>query len=240
MKMEEHFKESLNRAVANEPPVLDAWDRFEQRAGHGRRVRLFVAIAAATAVAVASVIVVPRLGTSGGIGLATQPPTQSPTPTQTADPNEFTSLQYLAESWILSIPQTWTESSRFEGVTSLQPRDVENVNKGLPTFVIDIRLEVDTSAFPPPEGEDGEFMRGQRDDGRAIYRSESPVADGNHLIKYRIDWTKPCASTATPCANKPRTLVLAIRGNTDELWDRYIHDAQLIVDSVEYSDSAGG
>ena len=65
MKMEDHFKETLNRAVANEPPVLDAWDRFERRIGRSRRWRLFAGLAGAAAVIVAAVIVVPQLGTGG-------------------------------------------------------------------------------------------------------------------------------------------------------------------------------
>ena len=241
MKMEEHFKETLNRAVANEPPALDAWDRFERRTGRGRRVRLFAGIAAATAIAVASVVVVPRLGTTPGIGLSTNPPSTSPTPT--VDPYaNFQPLQYQAESWILYHPQSWTQSA-YEGVTSLQPRDVENVNKGLPTFVVDIRLEVDTPLFPDPEGEDAKYVGARAIGGRQTYRYEASTS-GTHIIKYRIDWTKPPPPCPTPPGScgptGPRTLVVAIRGSTDELWNKYISDAQLIADSIEYSDTAGG
>lgn len=234
MKMEDHFKETLNRAVANEPPVLDAWDRFERRAHRGRNVRLFASLAAAAAVVVVAVIVVPQLGTGTEVRIppSTQPPSTTPTPT---DPYaNFQGVQDQAESWILQYPQSWTQSE-IENVTLFQPRDVEPAMKGDPTFVLDVRVENEVT-FPPPDG-DKTFAPAATIAGRATYRSEVR-RDGAHVVTYRVDWSRPCAPQTT--CPKMRTLVVAVRAGDEILWERYINDAQLVVDSIEYSDTEAG
>lgn len=95
MKMEDHFKETLNKAVENEPPVLDAWDRFERRMGRSRRWRMVVAFAGAAAVIVAAAIVVPQLGTRG---VKPAPPiTQPPTVIQT----DGSFATFPTDDWVL-------------------------------------------------------------------------------------------------------------------------------------------
>jgi hypothetical protein len=240
MKIEDHFKETLNRAIANEPPVLDAWERFESRAGRARRVRLSTAFAAGIAVIVAAALVVPKLGTKEiRVSPATQPPSQ--TPTQTADPYaNFTSVQDQSESWILRYPQGTWKQSQFEGVTYFQPNDAEPAMKGGPTVFISLQLRDEPTCPPPREFQqvNPTWKCGERRDGRAFYVADS-VDSETFVRTYGFDWTKPCAEGAS-CTSQPRTLLVIMRGDTAAHWDEYLEDAKLIVLSIEYSDSAAG
>jgi hypothetical protein len=232
MKMEDHFKESLNRAVANEPPLLDAWDRFEQRVAGGLRVRLFAAIAAAAALAVASVIVVPRLGTSSGIGLSNEP-SSSPS----VDPYAgWQTLTNPSQRYLVRFAADWT-TSVFEGVQSFQPPGVEPVNKGEPTFFVSIQLR-DGWACPTSPPKCG--IAGRRDDGRTFYRLEVDYGEANvpeapngeaHLVTYAIDWRAGCPDG---CAAEASTLFVIVRGDTDDLWSKYSEVGLKLVDSIEY------
>ena len=142
MKMEDHFKETLNRAVANEPPVLDAWHRFERRVSRSRRWRMMAGLAGAAAVIVAAVIVVPQLGTSGvkPAPFATQPPTGIPTdfgnPFPIDDWNTFKS----ADGYEVRYPRWWVVSE-FEAVWEFRPYWLKGEAVGEPTFSVTFRVD---------------------------------------------------------------------------------------------------
>ncbi|MFY9587825.1 MAG: hypothetical protein WAT66_10265 [Actinomycetota bacterium] len=245
MKMEEHFKQTLNRAVANEPPVLDAWDRFEQRAGRGRRVRLFAGIAAAAAVAIASVIVVPKLATNRAIDVppATQPP--SPTPTVTRDVYAgWESGRRTTDLYEVRWPQGWSgfdpAQPAFEGVDAIQPPNVEPLEKGEPTFAVTIKFEQGATPSESASGEQlGEPTRSTRADGRTQYRLERATPGEGRSILYLIEWTA-CARGETPCRQVSGTLFVRIIAGTDPLWQEHGATGELIAASVRHVDRSAG
>lgn len=86
MKMEDHFSETLRRAVSSEPPVIDAWSRFERRLTRRRRARLALSLVAGAATVAAAALVVPNLVPDRDV----TPIDPSPTPATpaTASPSE--------------------------------------------------------------------------------------------------------------------------------------------------------
>jgi len=235
MKMEDHFKEMLRKAVENEPPVHDAWSRLERGVRRDRGVRLTVAIAGAAAVIAASTIVVPKLGARRFlITPSTIPPSPTSTPSFGPPPGLFQPHGWqIATSeaglWITRYPKGWT-SGEFEGVTSFQPRGVQSVNKGLPTFDVDIRFQQGERPYPPPAGDKSTYRAQTRGDGRVQYKSEVRQR-GSHVVTYRIDWMA-CAAGETPCRIVSGTLVVRIHSDTPTLWSRYASDAELIASSI--------
>lgn len=232
MKMEEHFKETLNRAVANEPPVLDAWDRFEQRAGRSRRIRLFAAIAAATAVAVASVIVVPKLGSN-----EVSPPFVTNPPT-TGDPYEgwktFTPEEGV---FTLRYPPTWTVVKDEMSYIVQPPGVPRGLASGEPTFAVDIQQragELYTSEFS--SAEEARWADGRRFVGKAEERGPE------RSVTYRVEWGAAfgCASDSIPTGFKqdPQTLRVAMIGSTPKLWE-HVEVGRLVVDSIRWIPPVG-
>jgi hypothetical protein len=142
MKMEEHFKETLNRAVANEPPVLDAWDRFERRVGRSRRWRLFAGLAGTAAVIVAAAIVVPQLGTSGVKPgpFATQPSTVIPTDLGNPFPIDDWNTFKSADGYEVRYPRWWVVSE-FEAVWEFRPYWLKGEAVGEPTYSVTFRVD---------------------------------------------------------------------------------------------------
>ena len=237
MKMEDHFKETLNRAVANEPPVLDAWDRFEQRAGRGRRVRLLAAIAAAAAVAIASVIVVPKLGSNNAIQFppATQPPTTqppSPTPTPSVDPYAgWKTYTNTDQHYRVKYPADWMHTM-FEAVHEFVPPGLRATDATGPEgsfgVIINLHRVGDIEAPNPTSG--------TRSDGRAEevdFSDEGTVI----VITHRIDWSATrCNTLRTACA-KGDDLVLTVRINgedSSEFMGKYREFGDKIAASVVY------
>ena len=241
MKMEDHFKESLNRAVANEPPVLDAWDRFEQRAHRGRNVRLFASIFAAAAVVVAAVIIVPQLGTGDGLGLSTEPTSQSPSPTvtSTTDPYEgwATFGPMGGAPYGLRYPNDWRATS-FHGVSELLAPGQPPTSKGDPTMAVTLTLD-DQEFDDPDKFRRAGFDRSTRSDGRPFVWREEELPDGGRRVDYRIEWSFCVRADSTPgCVRSPRTLVVTIYAGTRQLWDTYGETAERIVTSIEYTQDA--
>ena len=235
MKMEDHFKETLKRAVANEPPELDAWSRFERRMHRGRTLRLFVSIAAAAAVIAAGVVVVPKLVRDDRIPVLTNPTPGSPSPS----PDPYAGWNYSRNAddlWEVHYPNSWYGQMAplpiFEGVITLQPPDVEPIEKGSPTFGVSIRFDQGSQPGQPPEGEPTPTTRQKvtRDDGRAEYRSELNV-DGTHVIIYQIAWTA-CARGEPDCREVDGTLVVRVMASTDALWTTYGETGDLIARSI--------
>lgn len=235
MKIEDHFKETLNRAVANEPPVLDAWDRFERRAGRGRQVRLFAAIAAAAAVAVASVIVVPQLGTNDGIGLSTNPPSQNPT----VDPYAgWSTYDYDLYQFTLRHPTDWRVVVFEANPEVLAPGQVATA-AGEPTMAVTLALL--NEAFDAPRLRQQGFDVSIGPAGRPFVRTEESDENGGKRVFYRIDWyycqqqTPAPGESAIPnvCYRENQTLAVTIHAGTDRLWEQYGAVAERIVTSIE-------
>jgi hypothetical protein len=235
MKMEDHFKETLNRAVTNEPPVLDAWDRFERRLGRSRRWTLMASIAGMAAVIVAAVLVVPQLMRDDGTGVTTQPtssPSVTPSPSPTVDPYAgWLTFENEEQLYRLKHP-TW-RVGMFEAVYEFGPpglpatdaRGAEDsfgvVVNVLDASLFDTKLAPMPSAGPSQRASDTEESR----DGTVLY------------IKHRIDWSASrCITLGTACPKGDELyLLVTIQGeDTAELMGRYREIAELIVQSIEY------
>lgn len=144
MKMEDHFKETLQRAVANEPPVLDAWDRFEGRLRRGRRLRMVAALAGAAAVITAAVVVVPQLGSSPkGLKPDVSPsgaPTGFPTDVGGPFPKNDWNVYRSAEGFEVHYPRWWIVG-RFEAETEFHPYWVKGSIVGEPTIAVNFQVD---------------------------------------------------------------------------------------------------
>ena len=249
MKMEDHFKETLARAVADEPPVVDAWSRFEQRAVRGRRVHVAAAIAAATAVAVVSVILVPRLGPGGRIGLATEPPSPGPTSSRTVDPYAgWRTYEYARYDFKLRYPENWTIKI-FEANPEVLAPGQKPIAAQWDSFTMNAAAErtmavtvtlLDGKLFDPKWREFG-LTPGTRPDGRPFLRHVAePLDSGGRRISYSIDWSTCFGSTGTPsCVRRARMLFVAIHIGTKALGDAYAETGEKIVTSIEYFRPAG-
>jgi hypothetical protein len=228
MRMEDHFKETLHRAVANEPPVLDAWDRFEHRLGRGRRWRIALAFAGAAAVIAAAVIVVPQLGTNG---VRVGPPLATP------DPYEGWEAGHdPIGGWTVRMPPTWRLTS-FEGVYEVLPPDEIATPAGEPTFAVTIaRLEEDLE--PSAAADDPSVQRGTWPEGRPFLRIELKPDDRSVVgYVYRIDWRPPCAFESPGCDIAPSTLVVTVMEVGDNgRFEKYRALGELVARSIRYVD----
>ncbi len=250
MKMEDHFKETLHRAVANEPPVLEAWDRFERRLGRARRRRYAAALAGAAAVIAAAVVVVPKLGT-GGVELlppltpkpswAYPSPTVSPTsddPYADAGWSGFGDSEY---HYMMRHPMHW-ELSTFEGEPEVRPPGLPGLAAGsAETFgVAWVVLTPDVRAAPEgpiqvrPDAR--EFVRTED-----VYDEERSPAEGGPVqirrIIYAIDWSESaCGIKLGACSEgEARTLFVSIIGeDTADFFGRFGSIGELIVQSFRY------
>jgi len=240
VKMEEHFKEALNRAVANEPPAVDAWTRFEERAVHGRRVRVFAAIATATVIALASIVVVPRLGRGSGINLAIDAPSpSSSTTTQTVDPYAgWKTYESTLHDFTLRYPEDWTVKIVEGNPEVLAPGQQTTAASEL---TMAVTLKFFNSKLYDPKWREFGLDPGTRPDGRPFLRHVAePLDSGGKRIEYSIDWSTCFGSTGTPpCVRSARTLFVAITVGTKALGDEYLKTAESIVTSIEYSGTNG-
>lgn len=238
MKMEDHFKETLNRAVANEPPVLDAWERFDRRAHRDRNLRLLASMAAAAAAIVAAVIIVPQIGTGGGLGLSTEPPSPSPAATPTADPYAgWATYDYDLYRLKLRHPTDWRVVV-FEADPEVLAPGQDPTAAGEPTMAVTLTLL--DQEFDDPDLRAQGFDRSTRPDGRAFVWSEVELASGGRRIDYRIDWST-CVRGATPpgCTRNAQTLIVTIHAGTRQRWEAYGATAERIVSSIEYDGPVG-
>lgn len=227
MKMEDHFKETLHRAVANEPPVFDAWDRFEHRIGRARRWRMAAALAGAAAVIVAAVIVVPNLATNGGVGFDTPPPDPYAGWQSGSDP---------IGQWTVLFPADW-RLTQFEGTNDILPPGEKGTAAGEPTFAVYI-ARIDEDLEPNAAFEDPTIKRGVWPGGRPYLRIELRPPDNSvQGYTYRIDWRTPCAFEAQPCDVAPSTLVVqVIEIGNEGRFAMYAEDGELVARSIRYLD----
>ena len=237
MKMEDHFKETLNNAVANEPPVQDAWSRFERRVRRGLWMRGLRVAATAAVVAGAVWVAYPLVKSDNPVIVppATQPPTSTP-----IVPDPYAGWHSSANAdalWMVRYPSDWYGQDAplpiFEGVNELQPPDVEALEKGLPTFAVTIRFAQGEKVYPPPSGEitTNETIV-QRSDGRTAYRFDS-ADHGERTVVYRIEWDA-CAAGESTCHVVSGTLIVRLIAGNNTLWTRYGDVGEKIAQSIEH------
>lgn len=230
MKMEDHFKKTLNRAVANEPPVLDAWDRFERRVGRSRRWRLVASIAGAAAVIVAAVIVVPQLDASA-------PRVVHPI-TSPSDPYlGWITFELPEQHYRLRYPADWKKSV-FEAHWGFGPSELPFVDgRGADdSFGVVIAVLEQDLLDPPLRAKPGASPTSDERTGD----SSQTALDGNVLrVVYRTDWSASrCITLQTECPpGDDLVLLVTILGEDGpEFMGRYRDIADLIRRSIEYID----
>jgi len=224
MKMEDHFKETLHDAVANEPPALDAWDRFERRAGRSRRWRLAASLAGTAALITAAAIVVPQLSTS-----------ETPRTPIVSTPDPYAGWLTAEDpvgQWTLRHPMSW-RVTQFEGDYEVLPPGEVATPAGEPTFAVTIaRLSEDLE--PSAAAEDPTVVRGVWEDGRPFMRIQQRGYSVGYI--YRIDWRAPCAFETPACDVEPATLVVHVFSTDQARLDRYVEEADLVAKSIVYRD----
>lgn len=236
MRMEDHFRDTLHRAVANEPPVVDAWDRFERRARRGRSMRLGFSLAAGLAVIAAVVFVVPRLVTDRSGFIEPGPgPTHAPTVDPYARWEPFGRDQ---EHYRLRYPTGW-QLRPSEGNWEIQPPGMQGLAAGgKGSFGVEIAV-LDRSIA----GELANATRGIRADGREYLRSEAVVAGeggpGVRQVIYRIDWSASrCGIDPGECPAGDAFILnaLIVGEDIDSFFGQYQEQGELIVNSIERVD----
>lgn len=239
MKIEELLSETLKRAATNEPPVIDAWARFERVANRRRVVRLVAAgLAAAAAVAVALVLV-PELGKRDE-GFVGPGPTESPDPT-----NSWRIAISDGDGYQLRYPLDWIRGE-FEGTAEFRPPGTTSLAQGheATSFAVTVRLD--------PEPYDAALKKGGLQcpggagcapgqvlnrpgfmNGRAFLETHL----GNQVQSeryFRIDWPAGPAPSCPgePCpVPGPRALEVRVLGSS-QLWDRHRDTGELIVRTI--------
>ena len=229
MKIEDHFKETLHGAVASEPPVFDAWDRFERRMGRSRRWRLVASLAGAAAVITAAAIVVPQLSSKNTVN----PPIIS-----TPDPYAgwLTATDPVGQ-WTLRHPMSW-KVTQFEGVYEVLPPGEIGSVAAEPTFSVIISRLSEDFERPAAEG-DPTVERGVWPGGRPYMRIPQQAGDGSVGYVYRIDWSPPCAFATQGgplCDFEPSVLMVHIFSSDQARFDRYAEDGDLVAKSIRYRD----
>jgi hypothetical protein len=235
MKMEDHFKETLRRAAANEPPVLDAWDRFERRLGRSRRWMLMASLAGVTAIVVAAVLVVPQLGKSAkGRGVTTQPSSPTPTPSPTVDPYAgWKTFENAEQHYRLRYPSDWRESV-FEAVYEFNPPGLPSTDGRGAEDSFGVIVNVLESSFfeEKPLASNPDIGPGERSSDTTERR------DGTILyISHRFDWSASrCITLGTTCPEGDDLILLVtIQGeDTAELMGTYREMGEQIIASLEY------
>jgi len=237
MKMEDHFKETLNNAVANEPPVRDAWNTFERRVRVDRRRRIVGLVAAAAVIAGVAWIVYPIAGAKNGrpIVPATQLPAQTPTAPPRPPYAQPDWVRYKNDLLLYSIdhPKSWRGPATFEGVDSFQPNGAQPLEKGTPTFAITIQFQQGADPAAAPSGEPTPSSSRTVEGSGSITGTRYEYESGQgRTILYRFDWTA-CAAGVTPCQATSGTLEMRIIASTDTLWKHYGGTAEKIVRTLE-------
>jgi hypothetical protein len=240
MKLEEHFKDTLERAVANEPPVFDPWATFERGVRRHRRVRLFGSFVAIVAVLVAAVIVVPKLGGKPVVFGNSDPTPGSPSPSPTQDAyagwDTFTSP--TEERYAFRYPGDW-RVARFENAYDvIAPGRVGPV-EGSPTAAVTVEF-LSNEEFDSPFATEQGFDRSTRADGRPFVWKETLQVDGGVTILYRFDWSTCVASITKGCIRgRADTLVVSVELSTPQLAESYRASAERIVGSIAYVGPVG-
>jgi hypothetical protein len=226
MKIEDHFRDTLHGAVANEPPVLDAWDRFEHRMGRTRRWRLVAALTGAAAVIAVGAIVVPQLATNGAPG---------PRFVSTPDPYAgWLTATNEVQQWTLKHPNSW-RFTHFEDIYEVLPPGEIGTIAGEPTFAVTVvRISADFEL--PAAAEDPTVVRGALTDGRPFMRIQQRGQSIGYI--YRIDWSPPCAfaTQGAICDYEPSVLIVHVYATDQARLDKYGEEGDLVAKSIEYRD----
>jgi hypothetical protein len=239
MKMEDHFKETLKKAVANEPPVQDAWSRFERRIATHRRARLFASLAVAAAVIVAGAIVVPKLGHRSITAPTTNPPSASPSETSSPGATAgWNTYERPTDSYRVKYPTDWKQAE-FEGHAEIWPNAFPGPQQGAPTVFVDVSLLNGDYRTTPIPSSTGVPVSGSRPTGL--------MPNGHPYVKYAtdgetvwyVDWTYYCPAPAAGCKDRTRTLRVMVKDTSVGIDARYLETAQTIVDSIEFAPDQG-
>ncbi len=206
MRLDEHFKDTMRRAVANEPPLEDAWARFERRAKRSRVTRSLVAFSGAAAVIAAGLVVVPRL-LSNDVRLG---PDDTPTAEPSATPVDATAgwrpFLNATDGYAIKQAPTWRRGW-FEGHTEWNPPGFRSAIVGEPTFAIEVWRDFTKYTDVPPPGSPSRRSEGSLPGGEAYVRFEQ-----DRRVTYHINWRvpdpKPCS--APPGADCTQGLPLKI------------------------------
>jgi hypothetical protein len=235
MKMEDHFKDTLHKAVASEPPALDAWDTFRQRVHRGRRVRMVASFAGAAALIVAAVIVLPKLGAEPGGVRPESPGSTAPTLDAYAGWNTYENPQWGLQ---LRYPSDWVNSP-FEGVQEFHPGSLPGLEPGMPTFAVSVFLLGES--YDAIDAGPGNYTNGTAGDGEAYLR----VEQAGRQITYLVDWRGQCGAApactlrlilSAPQGDGSPAQVSAARG----YWDRYVDQGERLVASVTKTPAPAG
>lgn len=237
MKMEENFKDTLERAVSNEPPVIDSWATFERRVRRDRAVRMFASMAAIVAVIVAAVIVVPKLGRSPSIITpSTNPPSPSPSPSVDEYAGWDTFKSPATDRYTLRHPTDW-RVVKYEGSHEVLAPGQIGTQEGSPTMAV--TLELLEGEFDSPELRSQGFDRSTRADGRPYVWTEETLSNGAKH-QYRFDWSTCVRGIMEPgCIRTPQTLYITIQAGTAQLVESYLATAEKIVTSIAYVGPVG-
>ena len=236
MRMEDHFKDTLHKAVANEPPVIDAWDRFEGAVRRDRRWRLAASLAGATAVIAAAVIVVPQLGTDNTPVTPADPPTtSSPSPSSSPSVDPYAgwkSFENTSMHYRLKHPADW-KMTQFEAVWEFTAPEMDFTDARGPDGSFGVIVNVDALFNDPPLAS----KPGAGPDERTT-EVDTTTQEGNVLvIRYRIDWSpNRCITLGTPCApGEDQVMVFTINGeDAPAFMGKYQEIGELIRASIEY------
>lgn len=243
MKLEEHFKDTLERAVANEPPVIDSWTMFERRVRRDRGVRAFGSVFAIAALIVAAVLVVPRLGRSPEPFFNPNPNPESPSPSPSPSTDAFAGWNTFKsptpeDLYSLRYPGDW-RVTKFENMHEVLAPGQPGTPEGMPTAAVSIEVLMDEEFDTPALRADG-FDRSTGPDGRPYVLRERLQSDGGTTIDYRFDWSSCVPSMTKGCIRgRADTLIVSIELSTRGLQDSYRETAERIVSSIAYTGGVG-
>jgi hypothetical protein len=232
--MEEHFRDTLERAVANEPPVIDQWARFERRVRRDRGVRVFGSMAAIVAVLVAVVIIVPKLGGKPVVFKDPGPTPESPSPSPSPTADQYAGWETFessaADRFTLRHPSEW-RVVRHEGSYEVLAPGQVGTQEGTPTMAVTIELL--EGEFDSPELRGQGFDRSTRADGRPFVWTEESIANGGRKHQYRIDWSTCVPGIMRPgCIRTPETLYVTIQADGAQRVESYLAIAEKVVASI--------
>lgn len=235
MKIEEFLAETLKRAGADEPVVIDAWARFERRARRSRLVRLAAAGMGAAAAVAALAVVVPKLVADEPREIVNPGPSESPDPTA-----GWKTFIDDTRSFRVKYPPEWSAFG-FEGTWEIDPPGVTPLPKGALTFAVELRTLDQVYDNEPCDGPRcPNPVREARGTINGLPYWLTEYADGgSHEIRYRFDFgARACPSDSCPAV--PRTVQARVIGGTQELWDRYRQTGELIVGTMDVYENVAG
>lgn len=232
MRLEDHFKDVMRRTVANEPPVVDAWSRFEDKAKRTRRLRLVWSLAGAATVVAVALVAVPRVLPERAV---VPPASPEPSPSFSVDPMlTWETYTHANEGWEMSYPPDWRIGG-FEGGTEFLPPGMIGLAAGGQTFGVELMMHVERFDDRTPQENVTSTSRGTLPSGRPYVLWEGSGREGETTVTYWIDWPTEaytCPEGAAGCDMDPLTLRATIYAGTQDLRDRFGDTARLMIETI--------